>query len=127
MSTTVNTPPEATLLRCRRELEQARAAVSTERELEGLEAELAVNREALQRVRVDLGERMRAGAPVSELRPWKAKEADAALAIETAEALLADRKSALEDARRRVGAKQREFQSMEAGAAILRAQVAGQA
>ena len=47
MSTTVNTPPEATLLRCREELEQARAAVSTlEHELEGLEAELAVNREA---------------------------------------------------------------------------------
>ncbi len=127
-TTVQTTSPEPALVRCQAELEQARAAVAAlEQEVDALDGELATQREELQRVRVDLGEQMRARAPVSELRSGKAKEADVALAIETAEALLADRRAALEGARQRVRAKQWELQSTEAGAAILRAQIAGQA
>jgi chromosome segregation ATPase len=119
--------PVAPLVRYRQQVESLRILEARlGREAEQVETQLAPARTALANIRAELGQRLQAGSPMAALKALKAKEADAALALEAATALTNARHKSAEDAGRRLQQAREDLKRAEENTMLLRAQVAAQ-
>lgn len=125
--TTIAVVEEPMLVQLTRGIEAAEEAQKRlHAEVERAEAELPGAREALARVRADLGEKMRSGVPAKELRSLKTTEANAALQVETTEAFVAGRRQALQEAARVVARARESLRREHEAVSALRAQIRDQ-
>ena len=115
----VEEPMLVQLTRGIEEAEQVRKRLGAE--VERADAELPGAREALARVRAELGEQMRSGVPAKDLRSLKAAEASAALQVETTEAFVAGRRQVLQEATRVVERARESLRREQEGVNALRA------